>query len=129
MVSSTFKNFITIFKKSDISIPYYGAGSKLAQQTFKYEKVLRTSCNFKYLKKIEMVSTEINTVEPIKYIQNVKVTIPYIRKMFDGDYFVEDDFGRFYKITNIYDEKNTKEVLELYLTQWTKDDKFISSIK
>jgi len=128
MVTSTLKNFITIYKKVDISIPYYGAGAKKAEQTFKYEKVIRISCDFKYLKKIELISTDNNSVEPVKYIQNVKASVPYIRNMFDGDYFVEDDFGRFYKITNVYDEKNTKQILELYLTQWTKDDKFTSSL-
>lgn len=74
-------------------------------------------CEWTVRKDINLIDG--NSGVPVKYIDNIRVRIPYLDLFKTKDYFViTKPDNIYYKIMKITDEENTKKWLTLELQQW-----------
>lgn len=118
MVSSNLTHHIDIYRKYDNNgVANYGARQKTRKE-FMYSVM----CDWELTKPVEMIATDDGDAEPIKYIQGVKVTIPYIDDIRAEDFFIRDDDGIWYEVKNIIDSRKDKQIMVLYLSTYIQEE-------
>ena len=105
------REYIQIYRRYDSMQPMDGGES---DNEFMY--IMDLMCKWKNLKPTELV----DGVEPVKYIQNVQIIIPYNEIITVNDYFVVNDEGKYFKISHILPQDSNKMFLTLFLTEYTR---------
>lgn len=110
--------YIELLRKYEAPNIDYGG-----QVNIKYQKIWTGSCEWNVRREIELIDQASGV--PVKYINNIRIRIPYLDKaLFAGDYFIRTKPENMkYKILNITDEFGDSKWLTLELEQWEKDNK------
>lgn len=109
--------YIEIYRRLESPNLEYGGQVKI-----KYKKIHSCLCEWNIKK--EILFMDESDAIPTKYINNIKIRIPYTNIINTYDCFVKkipDDI--MYRIINITDEENNKKYLAIELQQWNKDEK------